>query len=655
MQSMTIHLRKIMVLYKKRYFVYVTVFIFTFSSWKCFSQKSAHDIELYEDTINKLIEKRNVNDALKLLNRVSKISTNENFRYSIIHKNYFYCYYLKAKYDSCQTIVEKINSYKQYLNPENLNNFYLNKAYLFRKIYRLDSSVIYFTKSLHFFEKDTTINIVKRANIYQGLASIYSQTKNFKKELFYLNNYLNEAKKSNNSYKIGVALNNLGVFHDKMKNPEQALAYFKSSLQYKLREKNKNAVLQNIGSIYLSYYNNLDSAEYYNKQAINKSTTKLTLAYIHFDLATIAKRNKNLIKEKRELFLALKYIKEDSFEELELKIYKNLYENFKKSKNIQLALLYLENYDSLNSALKSKYLIDKVEEIETQYQVEKKEAQIKNLEHLSIIEKQKTKVQKSRLILLLAILILGIVIAYLILKNSRKKRLLAEQQKFLEQQKNLTLLKEQEIKIINAMINGQEKERKLIAEDLHDNIGSVLATLKLHFENLKLNRNKKHFNQKELYDKTEVLIDETYFKIRHLAHAKNSGVLEQQGLVLAITSLAEKISAANSLQVEVIEYGVSNELEISFEIMVFRIVQELLTNIIKHAAATKAAISLSQFDNNLSIIVEDNGIGFDQTTITTKKGMGVASIQKRITHLEGTFTVDSTVGKGTSVLIDIPL
>ncbi|PQJ19922.1 sensor histidine kinase, partial [Tenacibaculum sp. SG-28] len=113
--------------------------------------------------------------------------------------------------------------------------------------------------------------------------------------------------------------------------------------------------------------------------------------------------------------------------------------------------------------------------------------------------------------------------------------------------------------------------------------------------------------------------------------------------------------AANSLQVEVIEYGVSNALEISFEITIFRIVQELVTNIIKHAAATKATINLSQFDKNLSIIIEDNGIGFDQTTITTEKGIGMASIQKRITHLEGTFTLDSTVGKGTSILIDIPL
>ncbi len=86
-----------------------------------------------------------------------------------------------------------------------------------------------------------------------------------------------------------------------------------------------------------------------------------------------------------------------------------------------------------------------------------------------------------------AILMLILPIRYLSSKNSRKKRLIALQEKELETQKNLRLLKEQEITTINAMVEGQEKERKQVAEDLHDNLGSVIATLKLHFDNLRIN------------------------------------------------------------------------------------------------------------------------------------------------------------------------
>lgn len=90
------------------------------------------------------------------------------------------------------------------------------------------------------------------------------------------------------------------------------------------------------------------------------------------------------------------------------------------------------------------------------------------------------------------------------------------------------------------MVDGQEKERKQIAEDLHDNLGSVLATLKLHFENLKMNREKKTINQEILFNKTENLIDEAYLKVRSIAHAKNAGVIANQGLLVAVQIMAEK-------------------------------------------------------------------------------------------------------------------
>ncbi|CAL2084171.1 two-component system, NarL family, sensor histidine kinase DegS [Tenacibaculum sp. 190524A05c] len=300
----------------------------------------------------------------------------------------------------------------------------------------------------------------------------------------------------------------------------------------------------------------------------------------------------------------------------------------------------------------------------TKVQIETLEKEKENLElkQQNLVSEQKrkeTELDKKQtqnfLYISLLFLLLGTIIAYLNIKNSRKKQLLAEQQKELEKQKNLTLLKEQEITTINAMVAGQEKERIRIAEDLHDNIGSVLATLKLHFENLKLNREKKHFNQEELYNKTEKLIDETYLKVRSIAHAKNAGVIANKGLLVAVKIMAEKVSSANQLHIEIVDFGLDKRLDTNTEITVFRIIQELITNVIKHAEASEATINLSLFDESLNIIIEDNGKGFNPKKIKTENGMGLGSIKKRIEHVNGTFQVDSVLKRGTSIIINIPV
>ena len=286
---------------------------------------------------------------------------------------------------------------------------------------------------------------------------------------------------------------------------------------------------------------------------------------------------------------------------------------------------------------------------------------IKNLEEkykndIAIAENTQLKKENNNLIIgTILFIIFGSTIATLSLKNSKRKQKLAEQQKELETQKNLTLLKEQEITTINAMVDGQEKERKRIAEDLHDNLGSVLATLKLHFENLKLNKEKKKINQENLFNKTENLIDEAYLKVRSIAHAKNAGVIANQGLLVAIKMMAEKISSAEKIKIEVIDFGLDKRLENSLEITIFRIVQELITNILKHAEAKNATINISLYDNNVNIIIEDDGKGFTLKNVILKDGMGLNSIKTRIAHLNGTFEVDSTIKKGTSILINIPI
>jgi len=215
-------------------------------------------------------------------------------------------------------------------------------------------------------------------------------------------------------------------------------------------------------------------------------------------------------------------------------------------------------------------------------------------------------------------------------------------------------LKEYELNSIDLMLEGQEKERERIANDLHDNLGSMLATLKLNFENLKLRKNELRDDENRLYERTDELIEEAYQKVRRLAHAKNAGVIANDGLLPAIEKLADRLSIPQKLKIDVVHFGFEGRLENTLEISIFRMVQELATNIIKHAGATEATIHLTHHDDIINLIIEDNGRGFKEDETVTDAGMGLQSIKKKVTQLGGTMEIDSTPFKGTTIIIDIP-
>ncbi|GER59757.1 sensor histidine kinase [Patiriisocius marinus] len=287
-------------------------------------------------------------------------------------------------------------------------------------------------------------------------------------------------------------------------------------------------------------------------------------------------------------------------------------------------------------------------ELEVKYESAEKEKEIVLIENAN---------QKQRYILIAlgSLLILGSIIAFLIYRNTKRKQRIAEQQREIEIQKTEKILKEQEITSINAMIEGQEKERQRVASDLHDSVGATLAAAKLQFDHISKNKDKA-LEMDELFEKTKILLDDAYSEVRSMAHIKNSGVIAKNGLLPAIKKLTDNVSINGNLEVALQDFGLENRLDNSLEITIFRIIQELITNIVKHASATEASINITQHESLLSIIVEDNGKGFNISEfINSTNGMGLSSIERRVEHLEGTMEVDSFPGKGTSILIDIPL
>jgi len=430
---------------------------------------------------------------------------------------------------------------------------------------------------------------------------------------------------------------------------EESITYFRKIIEIALQNNDSLQMAygyDNIGTVHLTINQNPDSALYYSKKAnpfYIKFNDKQSLSYNYNNQAQQYKAKKNY-KKSIAYYLKADSITLDKFEaKTKVIFYENLAQAYKLDKDYKNASLYFEKYQNLKDSINDMEQNIAISEIKEKFDNEKLRA--------DNLETEAKRIQNRNLLYgALVLIVFGGVVFFLIQKNTKRKQKLAEQEKVLESQKLATVLKEQELKAIDAMIAGQEKERQRIANDLHDDLGGLMATVKLHFNALKDKKSP------ELFEKTNTLIDEAYQKVRTVAHAKNAGVIAKQGLLKAVQNMADNISASNQIQIDVLDHGLDQRLENSLELSLFRIIQELTTNIIKHAQATEATIHLTNHDDSINIMVEDNGIGFNPNQITkTSKGMGISSIDKRVEHLDGKLTIESETNKGTTIIIDIPL
>lgn len=221
----------------------------------------------------------------------------------------------------------------------------------------------------------------------------------------------------------------------------------------------------------------------------------------------------------------------------------------------------------------------------------------------------------------------------------------------LEYQKIEDLLKKQELKSAYAMLAGQEKAHKRIAEELHDNLGSILVTLNMFADTL---QKKTHPDDlKKLALKISEVAQVANEATRKISHSLDSGVLKHFGLATAVQELVDAVGESHTLTVSS-HIQIEDKLDSEVSLNIYRILQELINNTLKHAQASKINIDLNQIKDNLSLIFEDNGIGFQQNG-QTPKGMGLRNLESRVERLGGTITLDSKKNKGTTTIIEIPL
>ncbi|REC60600.1 sensor histidine kinase [Chryseobacterium pennae] len=206
------------------------------------------------------------------------------------------------------------------------------------------------------------------------------------------------------------------------------------------------------------------------------------------------------------------------------------------------------------------------------------------------------------------------------------------------------------ISTLTALLEGQEQERGRLARDLHDGLGGLLSGTKLQLSILNPNQSE---NIEEGISKSINQIDGAVEELRRVAHNLMPDLLMKYGLVAAIQEFASRMSnSALNIHTEFINY--QNSLSEEKQLLIYRVIQELVNNAIKHAKATEIIIQISEEENILHLTVEDDGKGFNLSDLDFRKTAGFHNIESRIQFLKGTMNINSQLNIGTSIELQIP-
>ncbi|WP_432411565.1 tetratricopeptide repeat-containing sensor histidine kinase [Rasiella sp. SM2506] len=316
---------------------------------------------------------------------------------------------------------------------------------------------------------------------------------------------------------------------------------------------------------------------------------------------------------------------------------------------------YKEAYDykilqgSLQDSVTSEKMRRNIAELEIEFETEKKERKI--LSQQLELEKQTRQKNQTRYGLIV-LGVLALLLFFFFKYRLTSQKTIALQMQAIQQQKITELQQKNKLLALNSMIEGQEAERLRIAKDLHDSLGGLLSTVKAHFTTIQ--NEFKQIEKMNLADKTTKLIDEAVIEVRRISHNMMPQALSISGLKGAIEDLGLQLQQ-EGYETNVEFVNLPEKTEPTKEVMLYRLLQELLSNIRKHSKAKQVTIQLIGYENEVTILVEDDGRGFNYNEQVENGGLGLKSINSRVQFLDGTIDWYSVIGRGTTVMIKIPV
>jgi len=523
----------------------------------------------------------------------------------------------------------------------------MNKGHLhFNKGEFVEASEFYL-RTLKIREKTTDFDAIANAEI--ALANLNYYTQSYSTARFYVVSSINHYQMARGSpTDLAACYNLLGLLHYNQDRDDSAIFYYNQGISildedslskpidyYQLYD-NKGAAL-----VWLGQY---EEGIYYLKKNIGyllemESTNNLawkynqiTNAYINWERLDSAQRYLSLSEDLIAKAVSIEVHKDILYTKLLYAIAANDKPN---------TILYLEEYNELSNQLITEKTKKSIQESVVKFQTEKKEAALQ----LSIEKAKKlaleNKAKNQLLLLALAGVFILAILALYIYRSFKHKSKLDQLELQIKDARLDELLYDQESKAYAAILQGQETERERIAQDLHDRLGGTLAALKLAL--------RKPTNKVEPDDLA--IIDLAVNEVRSIAHNLSTGLVHKYGLNEAVTQLFRTLEQTKGIEFNLFLHPKTPSLGQAAGIELYRIIQELVSNTLKHAKATEISLQTNFSENTFNLIFEDNGVGFDPKQLSG--GIGLENIKVRVKRLGGELHIDSEKGRGSIFIVEL--
>ncbi|MEO7046671.1 MAG: sensor histidine kinase, partial [Ferruginibacter sp.] len=497
----------------------------------------------------------------------------------------------------------------------------------------------------------------KLPSLYNSINALLEEQSESARAVEFGNKAIAIATKIGDSISLVDALINLSVSYNHLEQYDKAYELLTQALP--LAKKNGD-----IFQIVTTYYNIGDyfvekkdfPAALANYEMMNTYAKKIGNKY-YVSSATLALAQVN--RKLGNYIIAHKYIVEaeklaiDVGERAELKdIYSIRAQIEQELGNYKVSAAYYSKTIILSDSLFKTSTSEKIAEAEAKYQNEKKEKEIIQLQKDKEIQSLSIKQKLTLNYILFGSLATLLIVGFLSYRNIRHRQQLAKQQHVLQQQQIRELEKDKQLVAVDSLMKGQEEERSRLAKDLHDGLGGLLSGVKFSISNMKDNLVMTPDNM-AVFERSLDMIDTSIKELRRVAHNMMPEMLTRFGLDEALKEYCNSINATKLIDVKYQSHGMEERMDKSVEIIIYRIIQELLNNTMKYAAATETFVQLVKEGKRLNVVVEDNGKGFDINSEENKKGAGLTNVRSRVDYLKGQLEIHSQQGRGTLVNIEL--
>lgn len=483
------------------------------------------------------------------------------------------------------------------------------------------------------------------------LGYLHSNMENHNEALYWQRKALEALGDVKNDTRRGLILGRIGIVYDETGNYDSALYYNKLAIEYFRHAHNNVYVAQwnsNLANTYIKL-RNYSEAEKMLKEAMLLNTYDDRKPNIFNNLAKVYIETKRFALARQALDSAYYYATRFQLKDVESETWFRKYELQRAEGQINDALESYIRYSNLRDSILNIRKTEQVAQMLVRYQTEEKErALLYEKAENERIEKERAEAQLSRNriqkmiwgLMFIALIIIMFVLSYLF-KIKRRAQL----------EKNLAIIHEQE-KSLTAIITAQEEERKRFAKDLHDGIGQQISAISLNFQVLERKLSGELPYLIPEVEKIKRMIFDASNEIRTVSHQMMPRALTQFGLLDALEDMLEISFRNTDIEYKFNHQNMAERLPQDAEIGLYRVAQELISNVIKHSKARIVDIKLYRTDNECVLSVSDDGIGFDSIQ---SEGIGLTNISSRVNTLKGRFTVSSKPGNGTSAVVKLKI